>query len=499
MEKDKKTLEEKKEKKVEESLKQNLKQAKDSVVAFFKTILFIEDTDFTGTVVSIKKDMVFRGHKVWILMFSILIASIGLNVNSTAVIIGAMLISPLMGPIVAIGLSVGTNDFDTLKKALKNILIAVVISLLTSTLYFLIVPLKEVQSELLARTQPTILDVLIATFGGFAGIIAGSRKIKSNVIPGVAIATALMPPLCTAGYGLATWQPSFMLGAFYLFFINSVFISISTFVTVKYLKFPVKHALDAIKERKIKRYIVIFVIIVILPSAKIFWDVIKESKFEANADEFIEEIFAAEGSEIINKSYVFNDTTSIIHLYIIGEPISDETINKWSKSLKDYGLSNKNKNFMRRLISTDTTILKVHQATNNTDAIVSQMNDLNTNLRTEVRIGIIEEIYEKNEKILENKEEQIAFLEKKLLAYREDSIPMVKLTKEFNIQYDKIENFAYAKSFKLDTTGKIDTIPTFIISWKKGISNYNKKQQKEQLAEWLKIRLDLDTVVVIDD
>jgi len=499
MEIDKKISEETKEKKIEDSLKANFRHAKNSVFAFFKTILFIDDTDFTGTVSNIKKDMVFRGPTVWILMFSILIASIGLNVNSTAVIIGAMLISPLMGPIVAIGLSIGTNDFETLKKALKNILIAVVISLLTSTLYFLIVPLKEVQSELLARTQPTILDVLIAIFGGFAGIIAGSRKVKTNVIPGVAIATALMPPLCTAGYGIATWQLSFTLGAFYLFFINSVFISISTFITVKYLKFPIKHALDTLKEKKIKRYIIIFVIIVILPSAKIFWDVIKESKFEANANEFIEEIFSLEGSEIINKSYVFNDTISIINLYIIGKPISDETINEWAKLLKDYGLSNKNKNFMRRLISTDTTILKVHQATNNTDAIVSQMNDLNTNLRTEVRIGIIEEIYEKNEALLKNKEEQIAFLENKLLEYREDSIPMVKLTKEFNVQYDKIESFAYAKSFKLDSDGKVDTIPTFIITWKKGITNYNKKKQKLQLAEWLKIRLDLDTVVVIDD
>jgi len=238
---------------------------------------------------------------------------------------------------------------------------------------------------------------------------------------------------------------------------------------------------------------------VILPSAKIFWDVIKESKFEANANEFVNEIFSVEGSELINKSFVFNDTTSIINLYIIGEPISDEKISEWSKSLKNYGLSNKKKNFMRRLISTDTTILKVHQATNNTDAIVSQMNDLNTNLRTEVRIGIIEEIYEKNEELLKNKEDQIAFLEKKLLEYRQDSIPLLKLSKEFNVQYDKIENFAYAKSFKINQNGGVDTIPTFIISWKKGITNYNKKQQKKQLVEWLKIRLDLDTVLVIDD
>ncbi|OQY04916.1 MAG: TIGR00341 family protein, partial [Bacteroidetes bacterium 4572_117] len=187
-----------------------------------------EGTDIQGTIESIKKDMVFRGITVWILIASIFIASIGLNVNSIPVVIGAMLISPLMGPILGIGLSVGTNDWDLLLRALKNFGIAIVISLITSIIYFLLTPLKEASPELIARTKPTILDVMIAIFGGMAGIVAGSRREKTNVIPGVAIATALMPPLCTAGYGIATGQFTVFFGAFYLFFINSVFIALST-------------------------------------------------------------------------------------------------------------------------------------------------------------------------------------------------------------------------------------------------------------------------------
>ncbi|MCB0614144.1 MAG: DUF389 domain-containing protein, partial [Phaeodactylibacter sp.] len=177
------------------------------------------------TIEDIKKGVVFRGANLWILMFAIMVASVGLNVNSPAVIIGAMLISPLMGPIMGIGLGVGINDLELIVKAMRNLAIAVVISVLTSAAYFWISPLNDAQSELLARTSPTLWDVLIALFGGLAGIVAGSRKEKSNAIPGVAIATALMPPLCTAGFGLATAQWSYFFGAFYLFFINSVFIS----------------------------------------------------------------------------------------------------------------------------------------------------------------------------------------------------------------------------------------------------------------------------------
>ncbi len=184
--------------------------------------------DEIETIEYIRKNVDFRDANLWVLIFAILVASVSLNVNSTAVIIGAMLIPPFKGPIMAIGMAAGINDFELIKKSMKNLGIAILIIIRISTLYFLFTPLNDAQSELLARTEPTIWDVLIALFGGLAGIIAGSRKEKSNAIPGVAIATALMPPLCTEGYGLVTWNIYYFFGAFYLFFINSVFIGLST-------------------------------------------------------------------------------------------------------------------------------------------------------------------------------------------------------------------------------------------------------------------------------
>ena len=213
---------------------------------FARSTMFLgDDMDLEGTIETIKKDMVFRGYVVWILVCSIFIASIGLNLNSAAVVIGAMLISPLMGPILAIGLSVGTNDWDTLKRAIKNFGVMVVVALLTSTIYFFITPLHEAQPELLARTKPTFLDALIAIFGGLAGIIGVSRRNRGNVIPGVAIATALMPPLCTAGYGLANGEWAYFFGAFYLFTLNSILIAGSTLIIVRYLKFPLVSFVNA--------------------------------------------------------------------------------------------------------------------------------------------------------------------------------------------------------------------------------------------------------------
>ena len=189
---------------------------------------------------SIRRDVQFKGTNLWTLIFAIFIASIGLNMNATAVIIGAMLISPLMGPIMGIGLGIAINDFELLQKGIKNIFIATIISVITSAIYFFLTPIHNANSELLARTNPSLWDVLIAFFGGLAGIVAGTRKERSNVIPGVAIATALMPPLCTAGFGLATGKWYFFLGALYLYFINSLLICLATLLIVKHLKFHKK-------------------------------------------------------------------------------------------------------------------------------------------------------------------------------------------------------------------------------------------------------------------
>lgn len=208
---------------------------------FDKFKLDSEKESLKTVITNIDNGVVFRGTNLWVLIFAIFVASLGLNVNSTAVIIGAMLISPLMGPIMGIGLGMGINDLVLLKRAINNFAIATGVALTTSTLFFLLSPLNDAHSEILARTSPTIYDVLIAFFGGFAGIVATSSKQKGNVIPGVAIATALMPPLCTAGYGLATLQLQFFYGAFYLFIINTVFIALATFIIVRLLHFPYKH------------------------------------------------------------------------------------------------------------------------------------------------------------------------------------------------------------------------------------------------------------------
>lgn len=456
-----------------------------------------EGTDIDGSIAGIKRDMVFRGHTAWILVASIFIASIGLNTNSTAVIIGAMLISPLMGPILAIGLAVGTNDWPILKRALKNFGIAIFISLLTSTLYFWISPLSDTSSELLARTKPTVLDVLIATFGGFAGIIAGSRYEKSNVIPGVAIATALMPPLCTAGYGLASGQFNYFLGAFYLFFLNSVFISLATFIMVRYFKFPIKHLMDKASERKINKYMIVFVIIVILPSTKLFWDVIQESRFNAQANTFVKENIHFSGSELINTKYTFNDTLSLIEIFIIGNEIEETTIDSLNRILPNYALVAGNSVWDKLFSITNNTKFKVHQAKDNSTALANKINDLSSTLSKELRVGILEELYEKNEEIIQTKDEKILFLEKELLKYKRDSLPLKVIKKELNIQYPELNKFAFAQSFEIVNDTIVDTIPVLMVDWKKGTSISEQKIKSERITAWLKVRLMLDTIRLI--
>lgn len=467
---------------------------------FMVEILSIkEGTDIEGTIESIKKDMVFRGVTVWILIASIFIASIGLNINSIPVIIGAMLISPLMGPILGIGLSVGTNDWDLLLRALKNFGIAIAVSLITSIIYFLLTPLKDASPELIARTAPTILDVLIAIFGGVAGIVAGSRREKTNVIPGVAIATALMPPLATAGYGIATGQYSFFFGAFYLFFINSVFIALSTLIIVRYLHFP-KHAyIDHEKEKKFKRYIFIFVLIVILPSAQIFINVIQETRFYTTVHSYIKKELIFDKSEIINQRIVYSDTLSTIDIYLIGDELSTYQITDFNKKLDNYGLNARGNYLKRNFFSvTDSTVLRVHQSTNATDTIFSKLDYLSNNLSKDIKTGILEDIYKKNEETIRFKDEQIAFLENQLVILKKDTIPLQRLSKEIKIHFPKITKFAYGKTIETSLDGNIDTLATFMVQWNGYAWKSQRKKQKQIIGEWLKVRLDLDTLRIIE-
>ena len=285
----------------------------------------------------ITRGVSFRGANLWVLIVAIFIASLGLNVNSTAVIIGAMLISPLMGPIIGMGLAVGINDLDLLKRALKNFSFATLISVLTAMLYFLISPLEEAQSELLARTTPTIYDVLIAFFGGAAGIIALSTRGRGgNVIPGVAIATALMPPLCTAGYGLATWQLSFFFGAFYLFFINTVFISLSTFVGVRLMGFRHHELPTPERARRARHILTIIVVATILPALLMTISIIRTSIFENNLRHFIADELAQTGTQILSSGT--DAATKELRIVAVGRTITDVQQRAASAHMAQYGL-----------------------------------------------------------------------------------------------------------------------------------------------------------------
>lgn len=306
-----------------------------------------EDTDYEATVDSISKSVVFRGFNVWILFFAIIVASVGLNVNSTAVIIGAMLISPLMGPINGVGLAIGTFDEPLLRKSLKNLMVMVAISIVASTLYFLLSPINNARSELLARTQPTIFDVFIAFFGGLAGILATSRKSQSiTVISGVAISTALMPPLCTAGYGIATGQIWYFLGASYLFFINSFFIALATFVTVRLLGFPEAQYVDERRSRKVKRLITIFTLIVLVPSVYLAVDVIREAAFNTQSQKFVNEIQDSEmlaETEIIKSDREYHHRSQSITLILFGKPLDEGQVYQLQNILQnEYGLKKTN-------------------------------------------------------------------------------------------------------------------------------------------------------------
>lgn len=305
---------------------------------FDKFKLDHEKEELQTVITNIDNGVVFRGTNLWVLIFAIFVASLGLNVNSTAVIIGAMLISPLMGPIMGIGLGIGINDVALLRKAIYNYAIATGVALTTSTVFFLLSPLNDAHSELLARTSPTIYDVLIALFGGLAGIVATSSKQKGNVIPGVAIATALMPPLCTAGYGLATLQFQFFYGAFYLFIINTVFIALATFIIVRLLHFPYKHLQNKKAEKMAHRIVWVVVLATLLPSIYFGYDLVQQDRFTKNANRFITYEAHFADNYLLNKK--IDAKTKKITLVFGGKEILPEEIEQLKGELKKYNLSN---------------------------------------------------------------------------------------------------------------------------------------------------------------
>jgi uncharacterized hydrophobic protein (TIGR00271 family) len=290
---------------------------------------------------NVQSSITFSGANVWVLACAIMIASVGLNVNSTAVVIGAMLISPLMGPIVGAGFALAMFDFKLLRKSLKNLLISTVIGLAVSFIYFLLTPFKEAQSEILARTSPNIYDILIAFFGGLVGVIAVTRVEKGNPIPGVAIATALMPPLCTAGYGLATGNFTFFGGALFLYTINCVFICIATYFIAKLLQYPAVGFVDEKKEKNVRNWITIITVLMIAPSVFFAYKFIQQQRFQEKVKDYVQKEFENKGNTIVYRKTNYSTTAErSIELAFLTRKFTAKQIAEENIKLKTLGLPN---------------------------------------------------------------------------------------------------------------------------------------------------------------
>lgn len=400
---------------------------------------------------SLRRNVEFRGTNLWALIFAIFIASIGLNVNSTAVIIGAMLISPLMGPIMGIGLGAGIFDFKLIRFSLKNLFVAVVISLMTSSLYFWLTPIHNAQSELLARTSPTLWDVLIAFFGGLAGIIASSRKSATNTIAGVAIATALMPPLCTAGYGIGTGNFYYFAGAFYLFLINSVFISVATFLIIRFLKFKPVLFVNPATEKKVRRYIWSIAVLTILPSAFLAYRFVTQEIFKQNVQHFIKA--EIEGNNLIAINQKVDISTRKASLLIYGDNLSDSLLNTIRSRKKFYGLSDAE-------IALRSTI--------NQSDLNSSKDNLDVDLKT-----------------LMERDSKIKLLETQLAIARSRD---TTLYYEFGALFGEVKEFSISKTVVTAKEHREDTVYLLYIKPEKKLRNV------DQIRTWLMARYKTDAI-----
>lgn len=435
-----------------------------------------KDTNREGTVQAVKDNISMKGHTAWILVFSILIASIGLNANSTAVVIGAMLISPLMGPILGMGMSIGINDIDTLRRSMINLGVMVGLSLLTSFLFFSIPLFQDATTELLARTRPDVRDVFIALAGGLALIVAVSRPSpQTNTVAGVAIATALMPPLCTAGFGLATWNFSYFFGAMFLFTINTIFIALATFVIVKFLRFPMVKYINSAKRKRISQFASILAFGILTASIYQFYELFKENQFKRSARTFINELKNEDGVAILgDDDENINYLERTITLPILGAMIPESERKAWESRMTELGL--------------EEVTLNVQQKDD------SEMRQQVQNLQ---------DLYAQNQKIItsrdesiKEKEDRIRLLESELSKFYKEIVPFKEVSEEAKINYDAIDGMSYYKEITTDFS-KIDSIAVFSIKWKDNTKQKTKEDQEKRLKLWLKKRLELDTLKVI--
>ena len=418
---------------------------------------------------NIQKGIMIRGTNLWVLIFAIFIASLGLNTNSTAVIIGAMLISPLMGPIIGMGYSMGVYDFNLLKESLRNFLFMVVISLITSAIFFTLPLITTTQSELLARTQPTTYDILIALFGGLAGMVAQTRKERTGtVIPGVAIATALMPPLCTVGYGLATLQFRFMLGALYLFTINTIFIALASFLVTRVMKFKMIGEIEEHQVKKLKNLMVLVIVLVTLPSVLIAISIIQRSSFESNCKHFVDEAFNYDNTFVVESKSQYNPgrkKQSVIEVRLFGEPLSENVIGNIRAQM--------------------TTVYHLP----NTDLIVRQSNQEGG----EVAISALQSNYSE---MLSEKNRQIAGLQDQLASIRTaDTLAVSSMTRELGIFVPEIKDMSMQRHISYNPAGvATDTSYICIISFRE---NLEKEPDMDLIHNWLVNRTGAGNVRIL--
>ena len=439
------------------------------VLAYLKKLIHLSDEiDYENASTSIRKNIAFKGTNVFILACAIVIASVGLNVNSIPVIIGAMLVSPVMGPILGFGLGLGTEDNHLVKESLKNFGVMVAISIIASSLFFLLSPLSLANpSELLARTRPTIYDVLIALFGGLAGIIETSRKDKGSVITGVAIATALMPPLCTVGYGISIWKGSVIFGALYLFLINSVFIALATFAAVKYFRFPIVEASGETRRRLPKAAVYIILLIVIVPSVITAISVIKENNFTTHAEKVVAENKNLGKCFIYDHKATYSRKAPKLELFLAGETLTDEAKKKFYTCAEEYGITRSQ--------------IVFHE-----DA---------TSMRQEFsEVEIVKGIYEQTDKQIKRLNDSIAKLGQQLAEYKEKEMPIEAVSKELFAQYPNITEVSLSSGSTINVADNIadEQIIAFITTDKPMDTELH-----DRIERWLKVRLKNENVMVV--
>ena len=426
-----------------------------------------DEESIQGSISSIKAGAHLSGPNLWVLVAAIFIASLGLNTNSTAVIIGAMLVSPLMGPIIGFGMGLGTNDLQLVKKSVRNFVVMVLLSVATSTLYFFISPVKEAGSELLGRTSPTIYDVFIAFFGGLAGIIAGSSSLRnSNVIPGVAIATALMPPLCTIGYGLSLLNWQYVFGAFYLFCINCVFISMATYLVVNLLNYP--KVQEKLRSGKKKRHVWITVlsILVIAPSIYFTFHIVKKYFYKQNAELFIKNEVQDKDHLIVSSKFDYNQGRSKLELVVVGSIYDSLQMENLRNKLPEYGLKN--------------TRLEIYQGPDSRKAMQGVFDEINLDMQ--LQSLSIKEMYIKMDSIQRG-------LNGSLLP---DSL-QVKIANELYLVDSSLQRLTLQRNFSYNPKqNKNDTMWTVSTVFNNDLSD----ERKMIITDWLKKRLQPGQVTV---